>query len=76
MADCTIVDLSRAGAKVRTQISYRADQQVNLKIDRFNELIRSEIIWSREGEAGVRFVSELVVVPKSMQKIFDIITGV
>jgi hypothetical protein len=76
MADCTIVDLSRAGAKVRTQHSYRSDQQVNLKIDRFNELIRSEIIWSREGEAGVRFVSELVVVPKSMQKIFGIMTGV
>ena len=52
------------------------DQQVNLKIERFNKLIRSEIIWSREGEAGVRFVSELVVVPKSMQKIFGIMTGV
>ena len=76
MADCTIVDLSRAGVKVRTQIAYRSDQQVNLKIDRFNELIRAEIIWSRDGEAGIRFVSELVVVPKSMQKIFDIMTGV
>ncbi|MDP6367955.1 MAG: hypothetical protein QF787_17850, partial [Nitrospinota bacterium] len=46
-----------------------------LKIDRFNELIRAEIMWSRDGHAGIRFVNEMIVVPKAMQKIFDIIGG-
>jgi hypothetical protein len=75
MVDCTIVDLSRAGALVRTSHTYQAEQFVNLKIDRFNELIRAEIMWSRDGHAGIRFVNEMIVVPKAMQKIFDIIGG-
>jgi len=55
-SDCIILDLSLGGAKVKaTGTSVPARQVVTLVIDRFGAL-RAEVVWSRMGHMGLRFI--------------------
>lgn len=55
-SDCFILDLSLGGAKIKTAgAPVPAHQVVTLVIDRFGAL-RAEVVWSRMGHMGLRFI--------------------
>ncbi len=57
--DCSIVDISETGARVRSQADLESGSFVNMKITKFNDLRRSEVMWSRDGKLGLRFVVKI-----------------
>ncbi len=73
MIKCTIMDLSTTGARIKCRRSFEKSEFVNLKIDRFDELQRAAIMWRREDQIGLRFVSEITNIPKNMLAIFELL---
>ncbi len=73
MATCTIMDLSTTGARVKCVRTFDKTDFVNLKIDRFDELQRAEVMWRRQGELGLRFVNEITKIPQNMLAIFNLL---
>ena len=70
-SDCTILDLSRSGARIRTREDFAGADNLLLKIDRFNELRRAEVMWRRKNEIGLRFLDEMKTTPRRMAKILE-----
>lgn len=73
--ECTILDLSRSGARVRLREDFGDAGHVHLKLDRFNEMLRAKVMWQRDDLLGLRFVAELTELPPSMEKIFELLEG-
>ncbi len=73
--DCTIKDLSEAGAKVRTDAALENGTCVDLKVNKFEDLRRAEVIWVRGSEAGLRFLVKIDRVPESMRRLFSLVQG-
>ena len=73
MIKCTIMDLSTTGARIRCTRNFENSDFVNLKIDRFEELQRSEVMWRRDGQIGLQFVNEMTNIPKRMVAIFELL---
>ena len=71
--DCSIVDISETGAKVRSQADLEAGSSVNMKITKFNDLRRVEVMWSRDGSLGLRFVVKIDKHQKEMAEFFKLV---
>ena len=71
--DCSIVDFSETGAKVRSQAELEAGSFVNMKIAKFNDLRRAEVMWSREGNLGLRFVVKIDRNQKEVAEFFKLV---
>ena len=65
-AECTVFDLSTTGARVKSDNLFEGRDAVNLKIARLPNIQRSEIVWRRNGQLGLRFANEIKRVPDSM----------
>ena len=71
--DCSIVDFSETGAKVRSQADLQVGSFVNMKIVKFNDLRRAEVMWSRDGKLGLRFVVKINRLQKEMAQFFKFV---
>ncbi len=71
--DCSIVDISETGAKVRSPADLETGSFVNMKINKFNDLRRSEVMWSRDGSLGLRFVVRIDKKQKAMAEFFKLV---
>ena len=71
--DCSIVDFSETGAKVRSQANLVTGSSVNIKINKFNDLRRAEVMWSRDGTVGLRFVVRVDPLQKEMVEFFKLV---
>ncbi len=57
--DCSIVDISESGVKLRATTELAMGDKVDLKINKYNELRSCEVIWLREGEVGLQFIMNI-----------------
>jgi hypothetical protein len=73
--ECLISDFSASGAKVRTQAAFAKGAFVYLKITKFNDLRRAEVMWVKPGEIGLRFLNVIAKAPASMEKVLKPIGG-
>jgi hypothetical protein len=58
--------MSTTGARVKTSAEIPLGTELYLKIDKFNDLRRAEVVWLREGYTGLRFSMEITKPPASM----------
>lgn len=71
--DCSIVDISETGAKVRSRADLEAGSFINMKITKFNDLRRAEVMWIRDGNLGLRFVIKIDKHQKEMAEFFKLV---
>ena len=71
--DCRIRDISESGAKVRCEGGPEKGLMVDLKVTKFEDIRRAEVMWVRDGEIGLRFINKMETVPKSMQRFFTLV---
>lgn len=71
--DCSIVDISETGAKVRSRADLEAGSFINMKITKFNDLRRAEVMWIRDGFLGLRFVIKIDKHQKEMAEFFKLV---
>lgn len=71
--DCSIVDFSETGAKVRSQADLETGSFVNMKITKFNDLRRAEVMWTKDGNLGLRFVVKIDKHQKEMAEFFKLV---
>ncbi|MEO5337541.1 MAG: PilZ domain-containing protein [Magnetospirillum sp. WYHS-4] len=73
--DCLIRDISASGARVRVddRTPLVAGTSVDLKVNKFEDLRRAEIMWIRGQEMGLRFLVPLTRVPKAMERFFTLV---
>lgn len=71
--DCTVRDLSEGGAKLTTEAPFTQGQMFDLKINKFEDIRRAEVMWAGNGQAGIRFVNKIDNVPESMRRFFGLV---
>ncbi len=71
--DCSIIDISETGARVRSQADLKTGSSVNMKLIKFNDLRRAEVMWSRDGNLGLRFVVKIDKNQKGMAEFFKLV---
>jgi len=55
--ECSVSDISETGVKVRSKTAkLELGQQIELRINKFNDLRRCEVSWVRGREFGLRFL--------------------
>ena len=57
--DCLIMDLSLAGVRCRCGEPMESKTFVNVRIIRFGELLRAEVMWVRGDQVGLRFTEKI-----------------
>ena len=57
--DCLIMDLSFAGVRCRCGEPLESKTFVNVRIDRFGELRRAQVMWFRDDQVGLRFTEKI-----------------
>ena len=57
--DCLIMDLSLAGVRCCCGELLETKSFVNVRIDRFGELRRAEVMWVRGDQVGLRFTEKI-----------------
>ena len=57
--DCLIMDLSLAGVRCRCGEPMESKTFVNVRINRFGELRRAEVMWVRGDQVGLRFTEKI-----------------
>lgn len=72
--DCLIRDLSEGGAKIRVDdpTPLAAGMRVDLKVNKFEDLRRAEVMWVRGTEIGLRFLARMDRGSKSMERFFGL----
>ncbi len=64
--ECLISDISETGAKIRTEADLENGAFVDLKINKFDDFRRAEVVWKRDGYIGIRF---MVNIDKNNEKV-------
>lgn len=54
--ECFVSDISSTGVKVRAAELPESGIEINLKINKFNDLRRGKVTWVRNGEFGMNFL--------------------
>lgn len=68
---CMIADMSISGARVKLNEDIPIGTEVYLKIDKFNDLRRAEVVWLREGYTGLQFSKQITNPPAAMAAFLD-----
>ena len=71
--DCSIADISELGAKVRTAAALEPGIQVDLKINKLNDIRRCKVMWAREGHLGLEFLVKIDKTKNRMQEFFKLV---
>ncbi len=67
---CSIIEFSTLGARIRSDASVDVGDFINLKINKYNDLRRSQVIWIKGGQIGFKF---LVKVDETKKGISDLL---
>ncbi len=68
--ECSVSDISESGVKVRANIELEIGIEVDLKINKFNEIRRCTVAWVRPGEIGLRFLIPITAKDEEMARLF------
>ena len=71
--NCSISDISESGAKVKTEADLKAGSFVDLKINKFNDIRRTKVMWFREGHIGLEFVVKIDKTKEGISEFFKLI---
>ena len=71
--ECSVSDISASGAKVKTEANLAVGSFTELKITKFNDLRRAEVMWVRDGVIGIRFVVNISKDQPGVAEFFKII---
>ncbi len=69
-SECSVSDISQSGAKIRTSIDLEIGVEVDLKINKFNDLRRCTVTWTRENEVGLHFLVPISTKNEEMARLF------
>ena len=70
--DCKISDISESGAMVKSAAPLKAGSFVDLRINKYKDLRRVEVMWAKDGVIGLRFLVELKKSSQEMSRFFEI----
>ena len=68
--ECSVSDISETGAKIRANISLEIGVEIDLKINKFNDLRRCSVAWTRESEVGLNFLVPITAKNEDMVRLF------
>ena len=71
--ECSISDISTTGAKVKTEANLEIGSFTELRINKFNDLRRAEVMWVRDGVIGLRFLVNIDKDQQGMAEFFKIL---
>jgi len=74
--ECTVKDLSETGAMVRVDAPIEKGMEIDLKLTKFEDIRRTEVIWARDGLAGLRYLAKIEKVPPAMRRLFTLLREV
>lgn len=70
--DCMISDISETGAKVKSAANLEIGMSVDLKINKFNDMRRTKVMWIREGHVGLEFLVKIDKAKDGISEFFKI----
>lgn len=70
--DCMISDISETGAKVKSAANLEIGMSVDLKINKFNDMRRTKVMWIREGYVGLEFLVKIDKAKDGISEFFKI----
>ncbi len=70
--DCSISDISEEGAKVKSSAELELGTFVDLKINKFNDLRRTKVMWIRDGHVGLQFLVKIDKAKDGMSEFFKL----
>ena len=70
--DCSISDISETGARIKSAAKLELDMFVDLKINKFNDLRRTKVMWKREGFVGLEFLVKIDKAKDGLSEFFKI----
>ena len=71
--ECFVSDISETGAKIRSKANLEVGTFADLKINKFNDLRRAEVVWAGDGVLGLRFLIKIDRDQKGMAEFFKLI---
>lgn len=73
--DCKISNLSDTGALVKCSAELKLGDFVEIKIIKFNDFRRAEIMWVGNGTYGLKFLVKIKKDQKGMAELFKLMEG-
>lgn len=74
--DCSISDISETGVKIRSKTAeLQIGDEIELKINKFNDLRRCEVSWIRGNHIGLRFLVTITHHDGDMARLFKFARG-
>ncbi len=73
--ECSVSDLSEEGVRIKItpEANLELGDFVDLKINKFNDLRRSKVMWARDGYTGLQFLVKVDRNEESMSGFFKLI---
>ncbi len=69
---CSIIEFSTLGARIKTDASLEIGGLVNLKINKYNDLRRAQVIWIKDGQIGFRFLVKVDETKKGISSLLKL----
>ena len=70
--NCSISDISETGARIKSEAKLEIGMFVDLKINKFNDLRRTKVMWKREGFVGLEFLVKIDKAKDGLAEFFKI----
>lgn len=68
--ECAVSDISESGVKVKANIDLKVGTELDLKINKFNDIRRCSVAWIRDGAIGLSFLVPITPKDEEMAKLF------
>jgi len=74
--ECSVSDISETGVKIRSKTAeLKIGDEIELKINKFNDLRRCEVSWIRGADVGLRFLVAISPHDGDMARLFKFARG-
>ena len=57
--ECSISDVSEGGARIKSKTEVELEMFVDLKINKFNDVRQTKVMWKRESYTGLQFTVKI-----------------
>lgn len=73
--ECKVADISEEGvkAKISDDVELEIGAQVDLKINKFDDLRSCEVMWLRDAQVGLRFLVSIDPQAENMTELFKFV---
>ena len=74
--ECSVSDISSTGVKIKANEAPESGSEINLKINKYNDLRRCEVTWVREGEFGLKFLVPITSEDQDIYRLLKLMGGI